>query len=67
MGTVLVKSSKQDALKYINLNQGIWHRFTIHNGLEKSVSAREIKEIETLLNQAKRGDKGIRIAVVEMV
>ena len=62
-----MKSSKQDALKHIGLNQGNWHIFTIHNGLEKSVSAREGKDIETLLNQAKRGDKGIRIAVVEMV
>ena len=62
-----MKSSKQDALKHIGLNQGNWHTFTIHNGLERSVSAKEIKEIETLLNQAKRGDKGIRIAVVELV
>ena len=62
-----MKSSKQDALKHININQGSWHSFTIHNGLEKSVSAREVKDVETLLNQAKRGDKGIRIAVVELV
>ena len=62
-----MKSSKQDALKHIGLNQGNWHIFTIHNGLEKSVSAREVKDVETLLNQAKRGDKGIRIAVVELV
>ena len=62
-----MKSSKQDALKHIGLNQGNWHTFTIHNGLEKSVSAKEIKEIEALLNQAKRGDKGIRIVLLEMV
>jgi len=67
VGAVLVKSSKQDALKHIGLNQGTWHTFNIHNGLERAVSAREIKEIEILLNQAKRGDKGIRIAVVELV
>ena len=67
MGAVLVKSSKQDALKHIGLNQGNWHIFTIHNGLERAVSAKEIKDVETLLNQAKRGDRGIRIAVVEMV
>lgn len=62
-----MKSSKQDALKHIGLNQGTWHTFNIHNGLERAVSAKEIKDVETLLNQAKRGDRGIRIAVVEMV
>ena len=62
-----MKSSKQDALKHIGLNQGNWHIFTIHNGLEKSVSAKEIKEIETLLNQAKRGDNAIRIVLLELV
>ena len=67
VGAVLMKSSKQGALKHINLNQGNWHTFTIHNGLEKSVSAKEIKEIEILLNQAKRGDQGIRVVMLEML
>ena len=62
-----MKSSKQDALKHIGLNQGNWHTFAIHNGLEKSGLAKEMKEIETLLNQAKRGDKGIRIVMLELV
>ena len=62
-----MKSSKQDALKHINLNQGTWHTFNIHNGLERAVSAKEIKEIETLLNQAKRGERGIRVVMLELV
>ena len=61
-----MKSSKQDALKYIDLNQGTWHTFNIHNGLERAVSAREIKDVETLLKQAQRGNKAMRIVVLEM-
>ena len=61
-----MKSSKQDALKHIGLNQGTWHTFNIHNGLERAVSAKEIKEIETLLKQAQTGNKAVRVAVLEM-
>ena len=61
-----MKSSKQDALKHIGLNQGNWHIFNIHNGLERTVSAREVKDIETLLKQAQTGNKAVRIVVLEM-